>query len=204
MKFVLLFVLLVPLLVVSAHNAQETGFQRPDPNNARAMARWLVASNSWGVISTISLHLGGAPWGNIASFSDGPEGNATGTPYFYLSRMDPTPLDIEADPRCSLCLSEAPIGTCGTKDAENPTCARLTLSGKMVELSKEGDEGRYALEALYSKHPEMKAWPKDHDWRIYKLQIDNIFLVDYFGGAKRITVEEYYSTVKAVTLSTAM
>ncbi|KAL2623663.1 hypothetical protein R1flu_003868 [Riccia fluitans] len=196
MKSKQLLVLLLLLVGACAQGAQETGLHRPDPDDAGAMARWLVASSSWGVISTLSLHLGGAPWGNVASFSDGPEGKATGTPYFYLSRMDPTPRDIERDPRCSLCLSEAPIGTCGNRDVENPTCARLTISGKMVELPENEDEGRYALEALYFKHPEMKYWPKYHDWRVYKLQIEDIFLVDYFGGAKKVTVEEYYNTPK--------
>jgi hypothetical protein len=73
---------------------------------------------------------------NIASFSDGPVGSSRGTPYFYLSKMDPTPKDIELDPRCSLSLSEAPLGTCGGLDAENPTCARLTLSGKACCLAQ--------------------------------------------------------------------
>ena len=50
--------------------------------------------------------------------------------------MDPTPKDIELDPRCSLSLSEAPLGTCGGLDAENPTCARLTLSGKACCLAQ--------------------------------------------------------------------
>lgn len=66
---------------------------------------------------------------NVASFSDGPVGNASGTPYFYLSTLDPTPNDLERDARSSFTLSESPIGTCGAVDVENPTCARLTLSG---------------------------------------------------------------------------
>jgi hypothetical protein len=68
---------------------------------------------------------------NVASFSDGPVGSSGGTPFFYLSKMDPTPNDIDSDPRCSLSLSEAPLGSCGGVDTENPTCARLTLSGKV-------------------------------------------------------------------------
>ena len=70
----------------------------------------------------------------MASFSDGPVGSSGGTPFFYLSKMDPTPNDIESDPRCSLSLSEAPLGSCGGVDTENPTCARLTLSGKVCSV----------------------------------------------------------------------
>ena len=72
---------------------------------------------------------------NVASFSDGPEGFSGGLPFFYLSKMDPTPNDIDSDPRSSLTLSEAPLGSCGGVDVENPTCARLTLSGRACSVS---------------------------------------------------------------------
>uniref|UniRef100_A0A7I4C232 CREG-like beta-barrel domain-containing protein n=1 Tax=Physcomitrium patens TaxID=3218 RepID=A0A7I4C232_PHYPA len=117
------------MLVICASGAVP-GSSRPDPSDAPATARWLVAQSAWGVLSTISIHLEGAPWGNVAAFSDGPVGSSGGTPFFYLSRMDPTPNDITLDSRCSLTLSEASLGTCGSVDPENPTCARLTLSGK--------------------------------------------------------------------------
>lgn len=79
--------------------------------------------------------VGNISYRNIASFSDGEPGNSTGTPFFYLSKLDPTPNDLERDPRCSFSLSEAPIGTCGSTDVENPTCARLTLTGKVSSCS---------------------------------------------------------------------
>lgn len=49
------------------------------------MARWLVHSNTWGVVSTTSRHLGGVAFGNVASYSDGPRGQPTGRLLFYLS-----------------------------------------------------------------------------------------------------------------------
>ncbi len=79
--------------------------------------------------------VGNISYRNIASFSDGEPGNSTGTPFFYLSKLDPTPNDLERDPRCSFSLSEAPIGTCGSTDVENPTCARLTLTGTVSSCS---------------------------------------------------------------------
>lgn len=74
---------------------------------------------------------------NVASYSDGPVGSSGGTPFFYLSHLDPTPRDIDRDPRCSFTLSEAPLGSCGSIDTENPTCARLTLTGKVLSISVE-------------------------------------------------------------------
>lgn len=155
-------------------------FSRPDPNNAPVMARWLVSANSWGVLR------------NIASFSDGPVGAGTGKPYFYLSALDPTPVDLQRDSRCSLTISESPLGTCGDKDVENPTCARLTLSVKIVQISEDDKEAAFATRALFSKHPEMEGWPKGHDWRIYKLDIKDLFLIDNYGGAKPLPVKDYY------------
>lgn len=103
---------------------------KPDPNNAVATARWLVSQNSWGVLNTISTDLGGAPFGNVVSFSDGLPNEGLGIPYFYLTTLDPTARNAFKDQRSSLTISEFPIGTCGKKDPENPTCAKITLTGK--------------------------------------------------------------------------
>lgn len=37
----------------------------------------------------------------------------------------------------------------------------------------------------------LAGWPKDHNFQIFKLEIENIFLIDWFGGPKPLTVEEY-------------
>ncbi|KAG0585635.1 hypothetical protein KC19_2G026800 [Ceratodon purpureus] len=196
MAMAMAMAIMVTLALFTGSGASATS-ARPNPSDSPAMARWLVSQSDWGVLSTISIHLKGMPWGNVASFSDGPVGTSKGTPYFYLSKMDPTPNDIESDPRCSLSLSEAPLGSCGGVDTENPTCARLTLSGKMQEVT-DTQELDFASQALFSKHPEMPDWPKGHKWVFYKLEIADIFLIDYYGGAKPITVDEYYrGSVKA-------
>ncbi|XP_024524448.1 protein CREG1 isoform X1 [Selaginella moellendorffii] len=199
------------LLVVSIH-----GSRRPDPSESAAFARWLVASGLWGVVSTVSIHLKGVPFGNIVSFSDGPAFNSTGTPYFYLTELDPTARDLAADDRCSFTISEASLGTCGKADAESPICSKITLSGKvwnsplfdldgkiycslathsqMVKLVSDGEK-RFAASALFSKHHEMPNWPKSHNFHFYKLEILDIFLIDFFGGPKPLTIEDYYAHV---------
>lgn len=173
----------------------------PDPDNPWSMARWLVQSNDWGVISTVSLHLNGIPFGNVVSYSDGPVGNSTGVPYFYLSNLDPTARDVVVIPYCSLTVSESPLGTCGSTDVENPTCAKITLSGQIHLLEDEDSELNFAAESLFSRHPEMQGWPKDHDFQFYRLAIQDIFLIDWYGGAQPIQVEDYlkvsYSALSA-------
>ena len=38
----------------------------------------------------------------------------------------------------------------------------------------------------------MKHWPKKHGFLPYVLEIENIILLDFYGGAKHVLVNEYY------------
>ncbi|GMG99348.1 hypothetical protein Nepgr_001188 [Nepenthes gracilis] len=175
---------------------------KPDPNEAAAYARWLAAQNSWGVLSTISNELGGAPFGNVVSFSDGLPGKGTGIPYFYLTALDPTAKYALIDQRSSMTISEYPLGTCGKTDPENPTCAKMTLTGKLKLVEGNSKEAEFAQNALFSKHPEMKDWPEDHNFEVFKLEIADIFLINWFGGRKPLPVEEYlHLTMDRLTLA---
>ena len=165
--------------------------RKPAPSEAAATARWLAAQNTWGVLSTISSDLSGAPFGNVVSYSDGVPGESHGIPYFYLTTLDPTARDALEDERTSFTLSEFPLGTCGKVDPENPTCAKLTLTGKLKVVDHKSPEADLAKTALFSKHPEMEGWPKNHHFEIFKLEIENIFLIDWFGGPKPISPSQY-------------
>ncbi|KDP45418.1 hypothetical protein JCGZ_09667 [Jatropha curcas] len=165
--------------------------KKPDPNDAAATARWLVSQNSWGVLNTISTDLGGAPFGNVVSFSDGLPDKGRGVPYFYLTTLDPTARNALKDQRSSLTISEYPIGTCGKRDPENPACAKITLTGKLKLLEGNSKEVEFARSALFTKHPEMEGWPKGHNFQFFKLDIEDIFLIDWFGGPKPLTIDQY-------------
>ncbi|CAN1272580.1 Protein CREG2 [Linum perenne] len=179
------------LLANSVQGRRSLAVKKPDPNNAAATSRWLVSQNSWGVLNTLSTELGGAPFGNVVSFSDGEPGKGAGVPYFYLTTLDPTARNAMKDARSSFTISEYPLGTCGKADPENPTCAKITLTGKLISVEEKSKEAEFARNALFTKHPEMKGWPKGHDFQVYKLVIEDIFLIDWFGGPKPLTVEEY-------------
>ncbi|XP_068643718.1 uncharacterized protein [Aristolochia californica] len=193
--FYLLLFLLVSLLFQSSIivNGRLLLPLQPKPSRKDHVdyARWLAAENSWGMLSTISIEMDGAPFANVVSYSDGAPGQGQGIPYFYLTTLDPTARDIEKDHRSSFAVSEFPVGTCGTLDPEEPPCARLTLSGKLKMIPNDTSEADIAKNALFLKHPAMRGWPKDHNFQFYKLDIENIFLIDWYGGAKPITVEQY-------------
>lgn len=83
------------------------------------MARWLVHTLDWGTLSTISRHLGGAPFGHTVSYSDGPRGGSTGRLLFYLTIMDAAAQDLETDSRATLTICEAQLaGACRGTDPE--------------------------------------------------------------------------------------
>ncbi|BAF19169.1 uncharacterized protein [Oryza sativa Japonica Group] len=180
-----------PLPALAARPIVAAAGGKPAPTEAAATARWLAAQNTWGVLSTISSDLSGAPFGNVVSYSDGVPGESHGIPYFYLTTLDPTARDALEDERTSFTLSEFPLGTCGKIDPENPTCAKLTLTGKLKLIDPQSSEADLAKEALFTKHPEMEGWPKNHHFQIFKLEIKNIFLIDWFGGPKPISPTEY-------------
>lgn len=164
---------------------------RPKPDAAARFARWLVSQSSWGVLNTISSDMGGAPFGNVVSFSDGLPDKGHGIPYFYLTTLDPTARNALKDERSSFTISEYAIGTCGKTDPENPSCAKITLVGKLKVLNGDPKETSFAQTALFTKHPEMKGWPKSHDFQIFKLEIEEIFMINWFGGPKPLTVDQY-------------
>ena len=164
---------------------------------------------------------GGAPipFGNVYSFVDGPCHNSTGTPYFYGTYMDQSFQDSLSNTNAALTLSEASISsvcldqtTTSTitsrkqhqpfrrqacqvglqyGDAENPVCARLTLTGRLVEVTNQ-EERDWALDAIFARHQSMKGWPKNHDWIVGKLILSDIWLIDYFGGASILDLGAYY------------
>ena len=93
---------------------------RPDHTQYAAVARWLVHRNSWGTLSTLSGHLGGAPFGHAVSYSDGPLRESTGRLLFFLTAMDAAAQDLQHDSRAALTLCEAQLlpGGCGSTDPE--------------------------------------------------------------------------------------
>ena len=118
--------ILVAVLVALCNGAMPP----PPYTDQASTARWLVHNANYGVLATISVHLNGRAFGNIASISDGtlsPD-NSTGVPYFYVSALDTSMQDVAINPNVSLTLSEQQVSAyCSNKtlDPEDPRCARL-------------------------------------------------------------------------------
>jgi len=176
--------------------------QPPPHDQHAAVARWMVQNLNYGVLSTTSTRSEastvGDAFGNPYAFAD-----AAGVPYFYASDLDASISDLNASTRMSFAMSEAQltgnqsIAACeiGTLlgDPENPPCARLVLSGNYVRLAAGSDEETTAKAVLFDRHPSFANLPADHGFFAAKLEIDGVWLIDFYGGAPVITPEEYFA-----------
>ncbi|KAM9449299.1 LOW QUALITY PROTEIN: protein CREG2 [Salvelinus alpinus] len=165
----------------------------PPPHQETARTVRYMAHYSDGHLATISTQdlIKGLPFGNMFSVSDGPKDNSTGVLYFYVTLMDNTVADLRSFPFASLTFSDAEGDSCRQQmyDPED-RCARLTLTGKMVEVDPE--EVEFAKEAMFSRHPVMKKWPAGHNWFFMKLQLTQVWLQDWVGGVSLIPLEDYF------------
>jgi len=198
------YLALLPCLVsaFSFHNLRPVQEPRdvpePPPHEKVAeMSRWLTHYNDYTAIATISTREGieGYPFTASISYTDGIIGKSSGVPYFYMTSMDLSSKDLAQNPKASIALSMAQTGYCSEHhmDAQDPVCAHMILTGKIVKLDKGSEEEKYAKEALFSRHPAMVYWPADHGFYFTKLDVESIVLLDYYGGAIQVPVQDYFN-----------
>lgn len=183
--------------ITSEHGAK--AWPLPPPHEeVTKVARYVVHTSEWASIATIStaLPIEGFPFANIISISDGPVNESSGTPYMYMTRMDLSGKDLLKDARATLSFSEAQSDYCKNQgyDPEDPRCARVLLSGQIIELKRGTAEASLAQNALFSRHPVMATWPAGHNFFFAKLNITHIYVLDFFGGAFEADVDEYFKT----------
>ena len=168
---------------------------RPPHSDKTRMARYIAHTVDWCVVGTVSTMDGrrGLPFTNVMSVVDGPVSNSTGVPYFYVTDYDQSMKDVKGNNNVSITMSESQTGFCSDHDIdpESPLCTRLTLGGRFVRVTDE-DELSFAQNALFSRHPEMKAWITAHVFYVAKLEVEFIWLIDFYGGASIIDPKDYF------------
>ena len=193
-------VLLLCYCAVNVNTLTIASVPKPKYNKYADVARWAIARAQFGVLSTTSIQFNKVPWGKYVAVSDGIHSdsvleNSTGTPYFYLTELAQSGRNIAEYPKASFAVSQATFtgeNYCKAISAEDPTCVGVTLSGNMVTVTDKNDR-QFGLNALYSKHPMMKSWPDDHGWLVFKLNITNVWILDFYGGSHTVSQEEYFS-----------
>lgn len=182
---------------------------RPPHTDKAATARWLMNRTFWGSLSTISTlpALKGKPFSNIISFVEGFPGNSTGQPYFFVSDMDQSMVDLKKLNYASLAVSEAASGPCGdgtaTNDPEDPRCVRFVLNGSWSKVPEGTQEWKLAQQNLFKHHPEMREWAKmgSHDFYVAKLQIEHLWEIDWFGGGYDMPLADYFAGTDSGSMS---
>ncbi|GBG33846.1 Protein CREG1 [Hondaea fermentalgiana] len=208
--------LLVGILAVVAPCAEASPQppSQPSRKDYAAAARWLLCASDHGIMATdggvVNADLrkdsstsASIPFGNVVAFADGNVEhnrivNCTGEPYFYLTKLDATQQDLEGNSWATLAMSMADLrysshAPCSLVNAESPLCWRLNLVGKVSHVGE--NEKERARHSLFSRHPDMKFWPSDHEFQIFKMQVSKVFLIDFFGGAPNIPIEDYMNVV---------
>jgi hypothetical protein len=174
----------------------------PSWKHTAARARWLVYHSIWGSVGTTSVHLKGAPWGNVRSVADGLGKNSTGVPVLYIPTPDPTSIDLAKDNHATLAFSEAALterlttkGTCDGMDSEDPTCARIALSGRLRALTTQSELAQAKLN-LGMRHP-LAPWLAQGGahtgGKYYSMEIESITFLDFYGGPAKLTIADYLS-----------
>ncbi|XP_063322647.1 protein CREG1 [Pelmatolapia mariae] len=187
-------VLLLGLSLASLSLCGASRFHIPPHDQVARVARFVAHQVDWASMATISTHkpVVGQPFSNVFSVSDGPRGSGSGVPYMYLTRMEISVQDLEVSPVASLSMSLAQTDYCRQQsfDPQSPLCAHIILSGSVQEVN--GTEAEFAKKALFTRHPEMIDWPSDHNWFFAKFNITQVWVLDYFGGVKTVTPDEYF------------
>ena len=60
---------------------------------------------------------------------------------------------------------------------------RKVASGKQAAVQK----------AMFARHPQMRSWPGDHDFFFAALDLTDIWLINFYGGAANISPAAYYA-----------
>ncbi|XP_055850234.1 protein CREG1 [Episyrphus balteatus] len=171
-----------------------------NPTDHAKVARQLVHSANWASVGSISTDdkIKDFPMVNVISISDSAKGDpSTGKIYFLLVDLDFTGKDWRKENKVTFTITSEQSGNCSKIDVDpmEPVCQRTYISGKVVELKKGTKEYDFGWNAYKSRHPASLNWIAEHSFYLCVLDIEHIYVLDWYGGPKDIPVDTYYKVV---------
>ena len=137
-----------------------------------AEVRALLDSESVGLLSTISVHRAGFPYGSLTPFAL----TAAGAPLLLLSGLAAHTKNLLADPRACLFVGDRTA-------AEDPLAgARASLLGRVVRV--EADEVADARARYVARHPKAEAYFQLKDFALWRLDVEEARLISGFGSMR--------------------
>lgn len=141
----------------------------PPMSEASLKARALLASESVGVLSSLSVHRPGYPYGSITPYAL----SARGCPLLLLSRLAAHTKNLSADPRAGFFVGDHTA-------VEDPLAgARLSLLGQVRPTPS--DEEPEARRRYLERWPRGADYLALGDFSLWTFQIEEARLVAGFG-----------------------
>ncbi|KAH8310888.1 hypothetical protein KR044_003380, partial [Drosophila immigrans] len=205
----------------SAHQDAQiiADFKRESVLNHAKIARELVHRANWASVGTISTHqdVKDYPMVNIISIDDNNEHNvSTGVIRFLLTDLDFTGKDWQHTNKVTFSFTDEQTLNCknSNKDPMEPTCARTMISGQVLKMDRSSPKYNSSLNVFIARHPSAIHWISgniwhtsflrsilnrlihnfiEHDFYLCELDIQNIFVLDFYGGPHQIKSSDYYA-----------
>lgn len=189
------FVALLLCVILSLGECKSS--DRPSHRDHAGMARYLVHKANWTAMGTISSssNFNGYPMVNVKSIADSAlDEPSTGNIYFLLTNLDFTGKDVTKDNKLTALFTEEQNLSCtkNNVDPMEPTCARAIFTGKCKKLEKKTAEYKEADEAFTKRHPASIMWRSVHGFYFCKLEIEQIAVIDFYGGVHYVEANDYY------------
>jgi putative heme iron utilization protein len=150
--------------------ANETGTGTRRSGAAQAAGDILERARA-GVLATISVKHGGAPFASLASYALGPSGEVV----FLFSTLAQHTRNLAADARATLYVQDP-----SQRDDDPQQVPRVAIVGRVVSAA--GDEADALLEAYLDRHPQAKGLVS-LDFAPYRLVAEQIHYVGGFASA---------------------
>jgi putative heme iron utilization protein len=151
----------------------------PEPSHAER-CRTLVAAETRGSLSTLTVDPAGYPYGSVASYALDDAGN----PLFFISLMAEHTQNVLVDARASLLVAEpVPHG-------EDPLArGRVTLLGRMVRL--DDDDRDAARDAYLAANPSAAYYIDFGDFAFFRLGVEHLRYVGGYGRMSWVDAASY-------------
>jgi putative heme iron utilization protein len=137
-----------------------------------AEVRALLESESVGLLSTISVHRAGFPYGSLTPFAL----SSAGAPLLLLSGLAAHTKNLLADARACLFVGDRTA-------AEDPLAgARASLLGRVVLVEAAGVAD--ARQRYVARHPKAQAYFQLKDFALWRLEVEEARLISGFGSMR--------------------
>ena len=144
-----------------------------DPDDPKlAEVRALLEAESVGLLSTISVHRAGYPYGSLAPYAL----SETGKPLLLLSALAAHTKSLRADPRACLFVGDR------TAAADPQAAARVSLLGRCVRVD---DAGLADARTRYvARHARAQPDFQLRDFALWELVVEEARLISGFGSMR--------------------